>query len=137
LVAVTVWPLLAVSPSALSGGYGRQSQLVPRGTESPNATIDHVRGAVDAPVEEVVTEEAELLCGDDDPQAAVRPSSAITTVSPPGRRSQPASPTSRRRRTVAVILTEPSALSDLSSIMQSNDSSGEFGSVCSPGASAS
>jgi hypothetical protein len=66
LLAVTVWPLLAASPSALSGGYGLQSQLVPRGTESPNATIDHVRGAVDA-----LVEEADVLCGDDDPQATV------------------------------------------------------------------
>jgi hypothetical protein len=32
--------LLVVSPSAVSGGYGVQSQFVPRGTESPSATTD-------------------------------------------------------------------------------------------------
>jgi hypothetical protein len=49
-VAVTVCPVFVASPSAVSGGYGRQSQFVPRGTESPNATIDH--DAPDVPVEE-------------------------------------------------------------------------------------
>ena len=39
LCAVTVSPVLAVSPSALSCGYGEQSQLAPRGTESPSAVI--------------------------------------------------------------------------------------------------
>ena len=42
-------PLLAVRPVAVNGGYGVQLQLVPRGTESPSATIDHVRGALAAP----------------------------------------------------------------------------------------
>jgi hypothetical protein len=48
LVAVTVCPRLLVSPSAVSGGYGRQWQFVPRGTESPSATMDHVCGEPDA-----------------------------------------------------------------------------------------
>jgi len=46
-VAVTDLPLLAARSSAVSGGYGLQSQFVPRGTESPRATIDHVLGALD------------------------------------------------------------------------------------------
>jgi hypothetical protein len=64
LLAVTFWPVLLVSPPAVSSGYGVQLQFVPRGTESPNATIDHDRdGAVvvvedDIVAEEVVVEEA-------------------------------------------------------------------------------
>jgi hypothetical protein len=50
-----------MSPSALSGGYGVQSQLVPRGTESPSATIDHVRAAEEALVEAAVVDAAALV----------------------------------------------------------------------------
>jgi hypothetical protein len=62
LLAVTLWPVLLVSPLAVSSGYGVQLQFVPRGTESPNATIDHDRDGVvvveDDVVEEEVVEEA-------------------------------------------------------------------------------
>jgi hypothetical protein len=58
LLAVTFCPVLVVSPLAVSSGYGVQLQLVPRGTESPNATIDHDRdGAVDVVEADVVEEE--------------------------------------------------------------------------------
>jgi hypothetical protein len=52
--------MLAMSPSALSGGYGVQWQCVPRGTESPSATMDHVFGAPDA----LVGEEVFISCDD-------------------------------------------------------------------------
>jgi hypothetical protein len=38
----------------VSGGYGRHRQFVPRGTESPNATTDHVLGAPYAVVEDAI-----------------------------------------------------------------------------------
>jgi hypothetical protein len=44
LAAVTVCSVFAVSPLAVSGGYGVHLQLLPYGTESPRATIDHWRG---------------------------------------------------------------------------------------------
>src|SRR5690349_14177784 len=54
-VAVIVSPALAVRSFAVSGGYGVQSQFVPRGTESPSATIDDIFGAADVvdPVDDV------------------------------------------------------------------------------------
>jgi hypothetical protein len=69
-----------MSPSALSGGYGVQSQFVPRGTESPSATTDHVRDALDV----VVEDEA-------DPED--RPQPAVTVVST----TTPATARPRRR----------------------------------------
>ena len=41
--------MLVLKPSAVSAGYGRQSLFGPCGTESPSATIDHIRGAVVVP----------------------------------------------------------------------------------------
>jgi len=58
-----------MSPSALSGGYGVQSQFVPRGTESPSATTDHVRDFV-------VEDEAD---SEDRPQPAA---TAVSTTTP-------------------------------------------------------
>jgi hypothetical protein len=58
LVAITFCPLVVDSPLAVSGGYGVQLQLVPRGTESPSATIDQVRKAPVVVVEDGMVEEA-------------------------------------------------------------------------------
>jgi hypothetical protein len=86
LVAVTFCPVLVESPLAVRGGYGVQSQLVPRGTESPSATIDHVRDApvvVVAVVEDAVVDEVVAAdSGDRLPhavatqQSATRPAAA-------------------------------------------------------------
>jgi hypothetical protein len=56
-VAVNSCPVLVVSPLAVSGGYGVQLQFVPRGTESPRATIDHVLAVLDVVAVEVLVEE--------------------------------------------------------------------------------
>jgi hypothetical protein len=58
LLAVTFCPLPDARPLAVSSGYGVQLQLVPRGTESPNATIDHARDAPVAVEEGDVVEDA-------------------------------------------------------------------------------
>src|SRR5262249_35081665 len=76
-VAVTAWPLLAASPSALSGGYGLQSQFAPRGTESPRATIDHFRVAVLVVAEEVVVEVDVPPHADATPQNVIRATTAL------------------------------------------------------------
>jgi len=92
LVAVTVSPVLAVSPSALSDGYALQSQLVPRGTESPSATIDHVRGALGVLVEEcAVVDEVRVarVTLPVPPHPPPARSRKITTTKPPGRISPP------------------------------------------------
>jgi hypothetical protein len=80
-----------MSPSALNGGYGVQSQFVPRGTESPSATTDHVRDAEAAPVETAVVAAAVLVedaawCVDDPPhplKAHASTTSPTTAQAPP------------------------------------------------------
>jgi hypothetical protein len=72
LVAVTALLLDAISASALSRGYGLQSQFVPRGTESPSATIDHARDAEALPVETAVAATA-VPVEDADPSVDDRP----------------------------------------------------------------
>jgi hypothetical protein len=47
-LALTVWPLVTASRSAMICGYGVQWQFVPHGTESPKVRIDHVREPTDA-----------------------------------------------------------------------------------------
>src|SRR5262249_34114769 len=79
LCAVIVWPVLFVRSSAVRGGYGLQSQFVPRGTESPRAVTDS--GVAGAPTVEAV--EAAADDSDDAPEhadttspIATRPTSA-------------------------------------------------------------
>jgi hypothetical protein len=85
-VALTVRPILAVSPSAVSGGYGLQSQLVPRGTESSSATTDHFRSTWDAAVDEDAAEADTPDPGDAVELAAATQPRAITAPTPQTRR---------------------------------------------------
>ena len=48
LAVSTRCPVVAASFEAVRGGYGVQSQLVPRGTESPRATTDLIGDRADA-----------------------------------------------------------------------------------------
>ncbi len=79
----------------MSGGYGLQSQLVPRGTESPSATMDDVRGAADVLVEDDVFDS-----GDDVEQEVAIQVRAIRPMT-----AQP----SRRLPISRVIVTKPSS----------------------------
>ena len=85
-VAVTACPLVAASPSALSGGYGLQSQFAPRGTESPRATIDHVRAAV------LVVAEGVAVEVDVPPHAESTAQNVIRGTTAPARRQRMARP---------------------------------------------
>lgn len=71
-------PLVVVRPSAVRGGYGRQSQLVPRGTESPSATIDQLLEAVVVTAE--VEAEVDVVDADRDAEHAV--ASAQSAIKP-------------------------------------------------------
>ena len=75
---MTVCPDFAVSPVAVSGGYGVQLQLVPRGTESPSATTDHDRRCVEPPA--ALVEEAVELFEEEPEHPVVTQASATMTA---------------------------------------------------------
>jgi hypothetical protein len=105
LLAVTACPLLVDSPLAVSGGYGVQWQFVPRGTESPRATIDHVR---DAPVVVGEGDVVEDAAGEEDAVAVFARVEDVVVEDVPGSPDELPHPLATLQRATRPPTTKPS-----------------------------